>query len=292
MRLSEAEHWLLISVHEIGVDATSLRLIIGELWQDYVACVNGENSSVMAVQEPEQTRAGGSSEREHLQFWKRELEGCPEALDLPMDRSRPAHRSDAGDQVNVDLASGLVEEVTRYAHQVGVNERTVLLAAFVTLIHRYTGASDLIIGTEVSTRTTGTAKVISQFTNPVALRCRLAETQNFQNLTIPLEKSWQNAVKHGSADLGSVLHELQVTRNASYTPLFQVMFRFEEHPLPSLKVPSLDILPFHINSQTSQYDLALIIAKTSSGYSVTFGPAPICSIKIELPEWRIIMSLC
>jgi amino acid adenylation domain-containing protein/FkbH-like protein len=273
LRLAEDEHLLLIVTHAVACDAVSTRILVQELVALYEGFATGQliklpplrrryASALESLQLPEQI------EKEQLEYWTQRLKDAPALLELPADRPRPAHQTDAGARQQIRLPKEIADAVENLSRQEDCTPYMVLLAAFQTLLSRYTGATDLVVGSKVSIRhRAGLEGMIGKFDNLIALRCDAGGDPDFREFLRRVRESTRGARANDALLFERILSELMPERNASYTPIFQVMFDYDEQPPEEMEVAGLRFAPRDIHNQTCKLDLRLHLAKTADGLS-------------------------
>ncbi len=201
--------------------------------------------------EPGATGTSKSSpeiEKQQLEYWKQQLKGAPALLDLPADRPRPAQRNNAAARQPISLSKEITEAVETLARKTDTSSFSVLLAAFQTLLSRYTSATDIVIGGRTGDQGSP---------NLVALRSDLSGGQSFIEFLGQVRKTVKNALANSILPFEKVVSEIVPEQNASYTPVFQVTFDYQE-----TRNKSADS-----EKETCDFDLEMHLAKTPAGIS-------------------------
>ncbi|HEY7213852.1 MAG TPA: amino acid adenylation domain-containing protein, partial [Thermoanaerobaculia bacterium] len=173
----------------------------------------------------------GAALADQLGYWRRQLAGTPPVLELPTDRLRPAVRSYRGAMRRWDLPPRLTAALLRLSRQRGVTAFMTLLAGFQTLLARYSGQTDLVVGTPVAGRTRLEIEgLIGYFVNTLALRGNLAGDPAFSDLLARVRETALGAYAHQDLPFEKLVEELSPERSLSYSPLYQVMLAFENTP--------------------------------------------------------------
>ena len=191
-----------------------------------------------------------------LAFWKRQLAGAPATLELPTDRLRPSVRTYRGSMQPFALSKRLTDELKALSHQEGVTLYMTLVAAFKTLLHRYTGQEDILIGTTTAGRNrTELQKMMGFLLNTLVLRTNLSGNPTFRELLRRVREVTIEAMAHQDVPFEYLVKELQPERNLAQNPLFQVLLTLEP-PLPIL--PSgWTLTQMEVQTDTSKFDLTL-----------------------------------
>ncbi|MEH2206526.1 MAG: amino acid adenylation domain-containing protein [Nostoc sp.] len=202
---------------------------------------------------------------EQLSYWKQQLEGAPTLLELPTDRPRPAIQTNRGGHQQFTLSLELGEALANLSKRAAVTPFMAYFAAFVTLLYRYTGEKDILVGTPIAGRNRPEIEgIIGLFVNTLVLRTDLSGDPSFEQLLIRVREVALQAYAHQDLPFEKLVDALQPERSLSHLPLFQVMFDLQNVPIPSLDLPEITVSSFPIETGTAKFDLALSI-NCSSG---------------------------
>jgi amino acid adenylation domain-containing protein len=283
----DSEYVLVMTVHHIAVDFWSIDVILDELRLLYAA-EHGADPLPPCPQRyvdyaDQQIRTLGGAEGERLwQYWSRQLAGELPNLRLPVDRPRPAVQTYRGavHRFTVDgrLKGGL-EEVGR---RVGATSYVTLFAAYATLLHRYSGQDDLLIGSPFGCRDrAGLDNLVGYIANPVVLRADLQGNPTFTSLLGRVKETVLGALAHQDYPFALLVERLRPVRDPSHTPLFQVSFAWEQprrfrdsqRSRDSLGGSgaaqggaALDLMTVHIGQGGAPLDLMLQVADTDGQF--------------------------
>ena len=283
LRLSEAEHVLLLAMHHIVSDGWSNTILIRELSTLYDAFINGKPSPLPMppiqygdFAQWQSQSSGGTSFDAQMEFWRQNLKGAPPLHRLPLDKVRPTmqrhrgarlpfHLPEASTQALLDIATG--SEATLFM---------CLHAAFVTFLAKYSGAEDVVIGSPFANREPKeTESLIGVFVNTLVLRTRLLEMSGeagdvfsgltFRQLLKEVRQQDLEVFKNGQIPFEQLVEEIQQERNSSYSPLFQIAFALQTASAGELHLPGLKVSGRDIEQGTSKFDLSLILYQHESG---------------------------
>ena len=273
LRLDEEEHVLLLTMHHIVSDGWSMGVFNRELAVLYEAFSVGKPSPLpelpiqyadFAVWQREWLQ--GEVLEEQLAYWREHLGGDLSVLELPTDRPRPAAQSFRGATQSFVLSGDLTESLKALSRREGVTLFMTLLAAFKTLLYRYTGQEDVVVGSPIAGRNRSEIEgLIGFFVNTLVLRTDLSGNPTFREL---LERVREVALgAHARQDLPfeKLVEALQPERDLSRNPLFQVMFAFQNAPMEALMLPGLTVTPLEVESETAQFNLTLSMEETGQG---------------------------
>ena len=270
-RIEDDESVLLLLTHHLASDAHSVHILVRELTQLYEATVGGSPSPLPPLRFSYSELVGirrlsAEAEIEQVEYWKRRLDGAPPLLELPTDHPRPVHQSDEGASQLIAISPAVCAELERLVASKGATLFMGLLATFQVLLSRYSGATDMVVGTVLPNRDADDMQgVIGRFQNFAALRCDLSGNPTFSEVLERVRRVTLGAEANRLVAFARVVEELQPTRNAAYTPIFQVLFELDEELLPETTAGGLRFTPFKVDNYTSKLDLALHLERSPRG---------------------------
>jgi amino acid adenylation domain-containing protein len=278
LRLSDTDYVLLVVTHHIISDGWSIGVFIREVAALYEAFSTGEPSPLpelpiqygdFAVWQRQWLQ--GRILEEQLSYWKQQLSGELPVLELPTNRPRPAVQTLKGARHFFALPTGLSKRLKALSEQEGVTLFMLLLAAFQTLLYRYTGQTDILIGSPIANRNRPeTEALIGSFVNTLVLRTSLSGNPRFRELLGRVRDVTLQGYTHQDLPFEKLVEELQPDRDMSRNPLFQIMFVLQNAPMPTLKAPELTMNVIEIDRGTSQFDLTLSLENTEQGIKGLF----------------------
>lgn len=272
LRLDSTDHILLLTLHHIVSDGWSMGVMIRELGTLYTAFVGGNPSPLpeLPIQYADfahwqQQWLQGDVLETQLDYWRQQLADLP-AIDLPTDRSRPAVQSYRGATQYLELSPSLTEALEHLSGQTEVTLFVTLLTAFQILLFRYTGQTDLAIGTPIANRNhSQTEELIGFFVNLLVMRADLSGQPTVRSLLHQVRSIALDAYSHQDLPFERLVEDLQPTRSLSHTPLIQVMFALQSAPTPPLDLAGLTLEFMEVESQVAKFDLTLSIENTGQG---------------------------
>ncbi|WP_208338929.1 non-ribosomal peptide synthetase, partial [Aetokthonos hydrillicola] len=273
LRLTQQSHVLLLTMHHIISDGWSMGIFVQELSLLYQAFCTG--ASPLLPELPIQYADYAHWQREwlsgevlqtQLNYWKQQLAEAPPLLELPTDRPRPSVQTFRGGIEYFEIEQELTQKLKTLSQQSGVSLFMTLLAAFATLLSRYSGQSDIIVGSPIANRQRSEIEsLIGLFVNTLVLRTQLQGNPTFVELLERVKEMTLGAYAHQDLPFEKLVEELQPQRSLSYSPLFQVMFMLQNLPSAELELPGLSITPWEIDSVTATDDLLLSMSETETG---------------------------
>jgi amino acid adenylation domain-containing protein/non-ribosomal peptide synthase protein (TIGR01720 family) len=278
LKLGPVEHLFVVAMHHIVSDGWSIGVFIRELAQLYNAVCKAECCTLppLAMQYSEfahlqRQRMQGETLAQHLAYWRSQLEGAPSVVELPADHPRPAVQSFRGALESFSLPRRLTAKLNSMSRSEGCTLFMTLLAAFKVLLCRYTGQTDLLVGTPVANRNcVETEGLIGVFVNTLVLRSDLSGNPTFREFLGQVRGMSLDAFAHQDLPFEKLMDELQPSRNLSHAPLFQVMFALQNTPVEKLALDGLRAEIVELDNGTSKFDLSLSVEDTAQGLSGTF----------------------
>ncbi|MEM7051547.1 MAG: amino acid adenylation domain-containing protein [Acidobacteriota bacterium] len=266
-RLSDDDHLLLQVEHHLLHDGWSFNVLLGELAEVYRASLAGEEPLLpeLAIQFGDfaawQKDWGASAHaRQQLDYWRDRLGDSPPVLDLPSDRPRPARQSFRGSAERIRLGAELAEQVREVGRRHGVTLFQTLFAAYVTLLHRYSGQPEINIGCGIANRRLrDTERLIGMVINTVVLRADLAGDPSFSEFLERVRETTREAYAHQDLPFERIVEALRPSRSLSRNPFFQTAFSFHDAPLSGFDLPGIEceVTPA-ISNGSAKFDLNII----------------------------------
>ncbi|MBT2510605.1 amino acid adenylation domain-containing protein [Streptomyces sp. ISL-98] len=273
VRVAADEHLLVVAFQHIACDAWSMGVLGQELSALYAAFSTGAATSPLQPL-PLQYADYGTWQRSELTgdvldrrlgHWKEQLAGL-EPLELPTDRPRAAVRDGAGDSVAFTLPAALADGIRKTAVQHDATPFMVVLAAFQALLARYSGSSDVAVGTVVSGRDRPELQGIFGYCiNSLVLRGRWEGDPAFRELLSGTRSTVLDAFDHQSVPFAQLVDELQPERDLSRTPLFQVAFTMHGERTTAFDLPGIRTEPYGAIGSTAKFDLDLQLREAGDG---------------------------
>ncbi|HSF42722.1 MAG TPA: non-ribosomal peptide synthase/polyketide synthase [Thermoanaerobaculia bacterium] len=275
LRLAGDEHLALLTLHHIVSDGWSTGVLVSELAALYGAFAQGLPSPLPepALQYADfvawqrEWLCGGTLDSE-MAWWREQLAGAPEVLELPADRPRPPVQSLRGAKLAFSIDPGLTRRLYALTRRQGATLFTTLLAVFQVLLLRYTGQTDFLVGAPVAGRTRSELEgLIGLFVNTLVLRARAEGDPSFADLLARARETALDAFEHQDLPFDKLVAELRPERSLSRAPLVQVALALQNAPSPPLVLPWLSLEPVAVESGTSRFDLTLVLAEEGGGIS-------------------------
>ncbi|HKP75085.1 MAG TPA: amino acid adenylation domain-containing protein, partial [Longimicrobiaceae bacterium] len=273
LRRSDHEHVLLLLTHHVISDGWSVGVLLREVAALYTAFAAGEGSPLAPL--PVQYADYAAWQRAHLEgdrldaqlgWWRERLAGAPAVLELPADRPRPAVRSYRGAVHRFGIGAEVAARLRAFCRAEGATPFMALLAAFDVLLARYAGVDDVVVGTPVAGRTRAEVEpVIGFFVNTLALRAGLAGDPSFREMVARVRETALGAYAHQDLPFEKLVEELRPGRSRSHSPLFQVLFVFQNTPGGALEMNGLRATPVEPQGRHAKFDLSLHLEEAPDG---------------------------
>ena len=237
-------------MHHIISDGWSLGVLFRELGACYAAFSHGEQPALakLAVQYADfsvwqRQWLSGEQLDKQLDYWGKQLAGL-QVLDLPTDRTRPAMQTYDGALEVLSIDKQLSDQLERLSKDSGVTLFMTLLAVYMVMLHRYSGQDDIVIGSPIANRNRSELEgLIAFFVNMLVMRVDCSGNPDFRTLVKRVSEMALGAYEHQDIPFERLIDVLQVERDPSRNPLFQVHFALQDAPLEALELRGLTIEP-------------------------------------------------
>jgi amino acid adenylation domain-containing protein/thioester reductase-like protein len=277
IQIDAEESLLLLSIHHIIFDGWSVGVLFRELTLLYQSFANGLPSPLgeLNIQYADfavwqQQWLQGKVISEQLSYWKQQLADLP-ILQLPSHRPRPAIQTYRGARQPLAFSKSLSQAVIRFSQQEGCTLFMTLLAAFQTLLYRYTSSEDIPVGSLIANRHHQEIEsLIGFFVNTLVLRSDFSGSPTFRQLLKQVREVTLEAYAHQDIPFEKLVEELEPERDLSRHPLFQICFALQNVPMQALELSGLTINHRLEHNGTAKFDLFLELFETPDGISGWF----------------------
>ncbi len=269
LNIARDDSVLALTMHHITTDAWSEAVLLGELSVLYNAFAQDAPSPL----EPpslqyadfaswQRSSTGGAASQAQLDYWLDRLETLPPLLELPSDRPRPTRRSGRGETIPVEISTALTAGLRQVSRAGRSTLYMTLLAAFQTLLSRYSGEYDIAVGSPIANRTRPeTTALVGFFANTMVLRTDLSGDPSFIEVLAQVREVAIGAYSHQEVPFEQLVKELRPERSLSHTSLFQHMFVFQNTPDRDLELDGLAVGAFPVETDTAMFDLTLLLSE-------------------------------
>ncbi len=274
IKMSENDHVLHILMHHIISDGWSVNVFVKEFSILYRGFLQGQPVQLppLKIQYADfavwqKKKLESEIKEKQLTYWKQKLGGSLPVLELPADHPRPAVKSYRGSHRKSSITGALVTQTRKMAAEHQTTVFMTLLAAFYALLYRYTQQEDMCVGIPIANRNRAeTEGLIGFFVNTLVLRNDLSGEPSFSELLQRTRDVSLEAFTHQDLPFEMLVEELQPERSMSHTPLFQVMFVFQNAAEGKLELPGLQVEPVPLGNETAKFDLTLTVSETADSF--------------------------
>jgi amino acid adenylation domain-containing protein len=278
-RVADDEHLLVLNFHHAVVDGWSLAIVFKELTELYTAFLEGRPPQLpeLPIQYVDYSLwqrewMQGDTLKTQLAWWAERMAGSPPVLELPTDRPRPGVQSYRGNTIKISMPRKLLQAAAQRSRDEGVTLFMVFLAAMQTLLFRYSGQSDIVVGAGIAGRNRPEIEpLVGYFVNTLALRTDLSGNPTFRELLGRVKEVTLGAYANQELPVEKLIEELHIERSLSHTPLFQTMIFFQNLPAQEWELPGIQFVPLwmdELHPGTARCDLALFVNYDDSGLDV------------------------
>ncbi|MBW4560438.1 MAG: amino acid adenylation domain-containing protein [Mojavia pulchra JT2-VF2] len=273
LQIDQQEYILLLVMHHIASDGWSTNILWQELASLYQAFISDKPNPLpkLPIQYADyavwqrQWLTGEILEKQ-LNYWKQQLADAPPVLELFTNRPRPPIQTYQGESQFFTIPQDLSQSLQTLSRQESVTLFMTLLAAFQTLLYRYSGQEDILVGSAIAGRNHQEIEgLIGFFVNTLALRSDMSGNPSFRELLQRVRHRATEAYHHQDLPFEKLVEELQLKRSLSYHPIFQVMFILQNTSYQDLELPGLTIAPRELNTHKSAFDITLEVLETPKG---------------------------
>ncbi|MDQ0988599.1 non-ribosomal peptide synthetase [Streptomyces sp. V2I9] len=239
LRRSPSEAYVLLVIHHLVVDGVSGRLVIDTLLRSYRARVEGRDVPVEVGSASfgefvawERDMLAGERADEDREFWVRELTGADVLTGLPSQVALPPDAPHVGEVFTSRLPKERAAAIAAFTASHGIGPGAFFLAAFLTLLHRYTGSEDLVIGMPVAGRPTEHFDpVVGCFVNTLPLRSRPNAAEEFTSFARRVQSTVLDVLEHGAYPFHRIVDDLGARSANPRSPLYQIVYNYQDSAL-------------------------------------------------------------
>jgi amino acid adenylation domain-containing protein/non-ribosomal peptide synthase protein (TIGR01720 family) len=276
LRLAADRHVLALTAHHIVFDQSSSGVFVRELSQAYRAFRNGRPLDLPALTIQykdfaawQNVRLSGPEAEPHRQYWLQKFAGGVVPLEIPADRPRPSALTFRGGIVSRLLDVDAFRGLEKLAQGEGATMLMALAAAVKMLLYRYTGQQDIVIGTTTAGRERQELEdQIGFYVNSLALRDTVRGGESFRTLLGRLRATATEAYEHQTFPFDRLVDELNLGRDLSRSPLFDVMLSVDDEPAQPLVLDELRVSPFGGGQAAAKYDLTLDFGRAGAAWTL------------------------
>ncbi|MBP2646106.1 MAG: amino acid adenylation domain protein, partial [Firmicutes bacterium] len=259
VEIAEDQYVVLFDMHHIISDGVSMEILVKELTRLY----EGQELEKLRIQYKDFSAWQNkllTTERfkQQEEYWLRTFAGELPVLSLPSDYSRPSVRSFEGDELEFTLSEELTDKLNKLAGQTGTTMYMVLLAAYTTLLSKYSGQEDIIVGSPIAGRPhADLEKVVGMFVNTLAMRNYPSGDKQFTEFLQEVKENALSAYEHQDYQFEELVDKLDIPRDLSRNPLFSTLFTLQNMDIGVLEIGDLKFSAYELDNNTAKFDLTL-----------------------------------
>jgi len=281
VRLAADEWVLLMAVHHIASDGWSQQIMMREIADFYDYWANGVAPVLpdLPIQYCDyaywqRTYLVGERLGQQRDYWLRQLQDLPDVHNLPLDFARPAQQTHRGGMLYTHIDQSSLQSMYNVLETQEVTLFMVLMAAFSSLLHRYSGDNDVVIGSPVANREqTEISDLVGFFVNTLVYRNRVTGSMGFNELLAQCKQNALDSYANQQMPFEMLVDALQPTRCSSYNPLFQIMLTLESKTTEKWSLSDVDCRVIEPDTLPSQFDLSLDVKESNHGLELTWNYA-------------------
>ncbi len=273
LRTAEEEHIFIFTIHHIITDGWSVNVFVREMAVLYESYLEQRPASLpeLTVQYADFAVWQRNWLRDEVfdrlrDYWQQQLKGAPARLELPTDKPRPAIQTYRGTSQFALLSPELTQSLRELSRREEATLYMTLLACLSTLLHYYTGQSDIVVGTDVANRNRSeTESLIGFFVNELVMRTDLTGNPTFRELMGRVREVTLGAYAHQDMPFDRLVDALKIERSPAHHPLFQVSFVYQNAPRTTVNAKSLTISTLPLEYTVAHFDLVLRVWESGQG---------------------------
>jgi amino acid adenylation domain-containing protein len=278
-RLAHNQHLLMLTLHHIACDGWSVENLLHELSVLYTAFISGQGDPLPPLPLQYGDYAAwqgqwlqGERLQQQLDYWCNQLEGAPPVHALPLDQLRPVQPRYAGASFRQQLPASVQQGLLAVGQSQGATLFMTLLGAFAVLIARWSGQTDVVIGTPIANRPRKElASLIGFFANTLALRSSIADNPTFTEVLQHVKQMTLDALEYQSLPFEMLVEKLNPPRSLNLAPLVQIMFSLQEFDEnTALNLPGINSTALAPEAVNAKFDLNLCLYETADGLAASW----------------------
>ena len=257
--LLNQQHLLLVDMHHIIADGVSLGILSYEFVKLYI----GEQLPPLRIQykdysEWQQGALNTEALKQQEEYWLEQLSGELPVLNMPTDHPRPSVQSFDGSKVMFTLEREYVDRLKQLRRKTGTTLYMILLAAYNVLLSKYTGQEDIIVGSPIADRPHADLEnIIGMFVNTLAMRNYPSGSKSFEEFLQEVKDNALKAYDNQDYQFEELVEKLNIRRDISRNPLFDVMFSLQNMETGKLEIDNMSFEPYRMENNVAKFDMTL-----------------------------------
>lgn len=263
---------LLLDMHHIISDGTSLQIFI----KDLCALYNNEtleniNLTYKDFSVWENNTLNSNMFDDSKKYWLAQFKDEIPVLNMPTTYPRPAEKSFKGAKVYKTINTEITKKVRNFSKENEITPYMLLLSAYYILLSKYSMQDDIVIGSPIVGRDNAeVSNIIGMFVNTLPLRAKINDDSSFIEFLQNVKNTCLNSFNHQTYPLDELINNLEITRDSSRNPLFDVLFTYQNNGLSSLNLEDIKSEYYIPDSQISKFDLSLEITPVNDILNINF----------------------
>jgi len=259
IKLSTNKHLFMMDTHHIISDGVSTGIFI----KDFINLYKGKELSELSIQYKDFSQWQNNilktkSIEKQKRYWLDKFRGEIPVLNMLTDYRRPSIKSFEGDVVKFEIEKELVEDINKLAAKTGTTLYMILLGAYNVLLSKYTGQEDIVVGTPVAGRAhSDLDNIIGMFVNTVAMRNYPKGEKSFREFLETVKETSLEAYENQDYQFEELISQLDIVRDFSKNPLFDVMFTLQNIDIENMEIDELKFIPYEFENKVSKFDITL-----------------------------------
>jgi len=278
LRVNDEEYILLFSMHHIISDGWSMGIFVSEIAALYSALLEEREANLpeLKIQYADyaywqQNWLKDQALEKEMEYWRQHIGMNPPTLQLPLDFPRPAVQTFNGKTLSIDIPPEIVSKLKELSRQESVTLFMTMLAAFQTLLFRYSGQDEILVGSPIANRTRQELEhIIGFFVNNIVIKSDFTERPDFTELLRQIREHTLGAYAHQDVPFEKIVDELQKERDLSRSPIFQVMFVMQNLPESRFDLPGLTMEGMEEEAGSAKFDLSLVAMESGDRMRLDF----------------------
>ena len=272
VKLNNNKMLILLDMHHIISDGTSLNILLQELCDLY----NNNKLSKKQLDYKdftlwEKAQFETDSFKKSREFWVNQFKDEIPLLNMPTDYPRPSVQSFEGSNYHTKLSKETFDKINKVAKELNITPYMLLLSCYYILLSKYTSQNDIVIGTPIVGRELPElSNMLGMFVNTLAIRNKIENTLTFKNFSMFTKEICLNSFKNQAYPFDMLINDLNLKRDTSRNPLFDVMFVYQNQGYPRINFKDANINYFLPDNNISKFDLTLEIVPINNEYSLRF----------------------
>ncbi|MGZ8937608.1 MAG: non-ribosomal peptide synthetase [Limisphaerales bacterium] len=271
-RLRNDEHVVLLDLHHIFGDMTSMQILFQELGKAYSGIIQGNPAPELKRAALVETQTSGRRADSPIDaaFWRDYLRDVPHDFELPIDKARLLLPSFSGEALYDSISPKDSNSIKAAARKAKCSAFAFLFAAFQVLLHRYSGQPAFVVGVPFSLRTEeGLEREVDYLVNLLPFRCELTSSEKFIHVVERVRANSMALFEHLNSPLPEILKTLNIPVENPKPPLTRIVFQYFP-AMPSFEMAGLETEPYRIHSQTSKFDLCVTVWEEEHKFQMEF----------------------